>query len=201
MNRPLRIAAFAGSTRRGSLNRKLIARLAELAAEEHASRAEIDVIDLRGYPLPIYDGDTQARDGIPHAAVAIHDRIAAADAVIVAIPEYNGGYPALFKNVIDWVSRVDMFVFLSRYVGIVAASPGGGGGKRGADHTAALFANMFVTSHETLAVPAAHESVADDDQWIVSEQRDRVARWLTEFIAAASARVVAQEQAKAGEQP
>ncbi len=181
---PLRIGGLAGSNRRGSLNRRLLRTTLDALAA--LPDVEVEHLDLRDHPMPLYDGDLQARDGIPPTAQALHDRIAAVDALVVANPEYNGGYPALFKNAVDWTSRVDIFVFHPRYVGLLSATPGKGGGVRGIEHTRSLFANMFVTTHpEALAVPAAHDALGGDA--LPDDVTERVATWAGEFEAAARA--------------
>lgn len=181
----LRIAGFASSLRTGSLNRQLLDRALEAVAD--IGGVETDLIDLRRFRLPLYDADLQARDGIPPAAHDLHDRIAACDALVVANPEYNGGYPALFKNLVDWVSRIDMFVFHPRYVGLLSATPGKGGGARGIEHTRALFTNIFVTSHdEGFALPRA-DQVLGDEHWPHSEAKPLLERWAEGFVDAAVA--------------
>ena len=189
MDRPLRIAGLASSNRRGSLNRRLLDRALAAVEAVEGTTVEIDRIDLRSHPLPLYDADQHARDGIPAAARAIHDRIAAADALLVANPEYNGGYPALFKNVVDWVSRIDMFVFHPRYVGLLSASPGKGGGRRGIEHTRELFTNIFVTSHpQAFTLPGADHAFEDGD-WADAELAEGMAEWADGFVTAAVAHV------------
>jgi NAD(P)H-dependent FMN reductase len=89
------------------------------------------VIDLADYPMPLYDGDDEAEHGQPVAAVALHDRLAGVDGLIVVSPEYNGGPSALLKNAIDWVTRVDRAVLKPLLIGLAAASPGPGGGLTG----------------------------------------------------------------------
>lgn len=177
MTETLRVAALAASNRQGSLNRRLLAAV----ADELAARSiEVDVIDLRALPLPIYDADLQARDGMPPEATALHERLAAVDGVVFAVPEYNGGYPALLKNAIDWISRVDMFVLHPRYVGLAAATPGRGGGQRGLEHLRALLANMFVTTHDDLlTVPAADTALAEV---LAEELAGRISSWVEGYV-------------------
>ena len=97
-----KILAFAGSLREGSLNKKLLALAVEGARE---ADAEVTVIDLRDYPMPIYDGDLEASDGIPENARRIHALLEANDGLLVATPENNYSLSAVLKNTIDWVSR------------------------------------------------------------------------------------------------
>lgn len=190
---PLRIATIAASNRAASWNRVLLARVIESIGRIDPS-VVIDEIDLRAFPLPLYDGDLQDRDGIPHAAQVIHDRVKEADGVVFAIPEYNGGYPALFKNTIDWVSRLDMLLFQPRYVGLISATPGGGGGARGLVHTKALFDNIFVTTHEDhLPLPAAHHALGADAS---PEELDaRIDAWVTSYLAGVRAHRAVQAAA------
>src|SRR5205085_11956536 len=129
----LKILVIPGSLRSGSLN----ARLAATAAHELAqSGVEVTRISLSDFPLPIYDGDLQARSGVPKNAVNLKRMIGAHHGVLIVTPEYNSSVPALVKNTIDWVSRVQDphesrgQVFRERAFAIAAASGGRLGGTR-----------------------------------------------------------------------
>ena len=129
----LKIAIIPGSLRSGSLN----AKLAAVAAHELAlAGAEITRISLADFPLPIYDGDLQAKSGVPKNAVNLKRMIGAHHGVLIVTPEYNSSVPALVKNTIDWVSRVQDrhetrgHVFRERAFAIAAASGGRLGGSR-----------------------------------------------------------------------
>jgi chromate reductase len=98
-----RILVFAGSIRTGSHN----ARLAALAAKELAlAGTEVTRISLEDYPLPLYDGDDEAKSGVPANAVKLKQMMGAHQGVFIASPEYNASVTPLLKNTIDWVSRV-----------------------------------------------------------------------------------------------
>jgi NAD(P)H-dependent FMN reductase len=98
-----KILVFAGSIRTGSFN----ARLAALAAKELAlAGADVTRISLEDYPLPIYDGDTEAESGAPAHARSLKDMMASHQGVFIASPEYNASITPLLKNTIDWISRV-----------------------------------------------------------------------------------------------
>src|ERR1700686_1679612 len=127
----LKILVIPGSLRTGSLN----ARLAAVAALELVqSGAEVPRISLSDFPLPIYDGDLQAKSGMPKHAVNLKRMISAHHGVLIVTPEYNSSVPALLKNAIDWVSRVQDGgetrgqVFAERAFAIAAASHGRLGG-------------------------------------------------------------------------
>ena len=123
----LKILVIPGSLRTGSLN----ARLAAVAAHELAqSGADVTRISLADYPLPIYDGDLQAKSGVPRHAVNLKRMLSAHHGVLIVTPEYNSSVPPLVKNTIDWVTRVrakgetGLEVFKSRVFAISGASPG-----------------------------------------------------------------------------
>ena len=120
----MRLVGFAGSLRRGSFNRKLIA--AAAGAMPEGSALEVLSID----EVPLYNADVEERDGIPASVAAIKNEIAAADGLVIATPEYNGGIPGIAKNVIDWVSRPasdQARVTYGKPVAIMGATPGGMG--------------------------------------------------------------------------
>ena len=129
----LKILVIPGSLRSGSLN----ARLAAVAALELAQiGAEVTSVSLSDFPLPIYDGDLEAKSGVPKHAVNLKRMIGAHHGVLIVTPEYNSSVPALVKNTIDWVSRVQDpheargEVFRGRVFAIAAASGGRLGGSR-----------------------------------------------------------------------
>jgi NAD(P)H-dependent FMN reductase len=129
----LKILVIPGSLRSGSLN----AKLAAVAAHELAQAgAEVSRISLADFPLPIYDGDLQAKSGVPKHAVNLKRMIGAHHGVLIVTPEYNSSVPPLVKNTIDWVSRVQDphevrgQVFRDRVFAIAAASGGRLGGSR-----------------------------------------------------------------------
>jgi len=125
----MKILAFAGALRSASLNRKLVA----LAVEALSGQAaEVDLLDLREVPMPPYDGDIEAKDGLPEGARAFKQRIAACDALLICSPEYNWSIPGTLKNVIDWASRGDGNPFKGKAGQLMGASPGPYGAVRSA---------------------------------------------------------------------
>ncbi len=137
----VRLLALAGSMRKASLNRKLLAVAVKTA---QAGGAEVDVADLRELALPLYDGDLEEAEGPPEAAVRFKARIAAADGLLIASPEYNHSFPGVLKNAIDWASR-------DRSEGSLMGKPAtiiGAGGRAGT-------ARAQMQLHETLAETGA----------------------------------------------
>lgn len=118
----MKILAFAASNSSRSINRELAAHVAGLA-----KAAEIEVLDLNHYEMPLYSEDREQHDGPPAAARAFVARINAADALVIAYAEHNGAFTAAYKNVVDWASRVQRKVFAGKPTLMLAASPGPGG--------------------------------------------------------------------------
>jgi NAD(P)H-dependent FMN reductase len=129
----LKILVIPGSLRTGSLNAKLAA---TLALELAQAGAEVTRISLSDFPLPIYDGDLQAKSGVPKNAVNLKRMMGSHHGVLIVTPEYNSSVPALVKNTIDWISRVQDShetrgqVFRDRAFAIAAASGNRLGGTR-----------------------------------------------------------------------
>jgi NAD(P)H-dependent FMN reductase len=120
----IKILGISGSLRAQSYNTALIKTAQTLAGSEIV----FDVATLHG--IPLYDGDLEQREGIPHAVTHLKARIMACDGLILSTPEYNNGIPGVFKNAIDWLSRPAneiASIFGGRPVAVIGASQGGFG--------------------------------------------------------------------------
>ena len=118
------IVGVCGSLRRGSFNLKLL----QAAVAAAPAGSTIDIVSIRD--IPLYDGDVDAEQGPPASVRDLKDRIAAADGVLLATPEYNHSLPGVLKNAIDWASRPPADiprVFRGRPIAIMGASAGQGG--------------------------------------------------------------------------
>jgi len=130
---PIKLLALSGSSRRESLNQRLLD-IAVLGAT--ALGAEVSKLRLSHLQLPIYDGDWESEHGLPQSAVRLKSMIAEHQAVLIATPEHNGGYSALLKNALDWASRPTgsdpsgLGCFRGKIAALVSASPGLLGGIR-----------------------------------------------------------------------
>lgn len=120
----MKLLAYAATYHSTSINRALVTYAASLVPG-----ADVEVLDLNDFSLPLYTQDVEARDGIPEAAQRFYDRIGAADAIAISFAEHNGSYTAAYKNLYDWTSRIDSKVFQGKPVVIMATSPGPRGGK------------------------------------------------------------------------
>jgi chromate reductase, NAD(P)H dehydrogenase (quinone) len=142
-----KVLVVTGNARLDSVNRKLAR--ATVEALRHAG-VEATLADLRDFPMPIYDGDLEAGEGMPPAAKALKQLAREHDGFAIASPEYNGSFPALLKNALDWISRPEpgdrpLEVFRGKVAAILSASPGPGGGKRGLHQLRELLEMMSVT--------------------------------------------------------
>lgn len=164
-----RILAFAGSARRASLNKQLVRAAAGRVRE---LGAEVSLIDLADYPIPLYDGDLEADSGVPENAVKLRDLMLEHDALLLACPEYNGSITPLLKNAIDWTSRPAgeagaLAAYRGKIAGLVSASPGALGGMRGLVHVRAILTGIGVhVIPQEVAVGSAHKAFSEDGSFV-----------------------------------
>ena len=123
----MKLLIFAGALRADSANKKLAREALRLAQE---IGAEGEFIDLKDYPMPLYDGDIETGTGIPQTTKDLGEKVLAADALVIATPEYNASMPAVLKNTIDWLSRLRPMPLNNKPLLLLAASPGALGGIR-----------------------------------------------------------------------
>lgn len=129
-----RLLFISGSTREKSFNKRL-AKLGERIADANGLAGTF--ADLGDYPMPIYNGDLEASEGIPENARKLKALMKVHSGIFIASPEYNASFSPLLKNAIDWVSHtrdegeVPLEVYKTRVFALGAASPGGMGGLRG----------------------------------------------------------------------
>ena len=167
MSQP-RILAFGGSLRKGSFNQKLATIAAGHARE---AGADVTLIALRDFRMPIYDADLEESEGMPENGAKLKALFASHDGLLISSPEYNSGMTGALKNAIDWVSRVTspdekpLSVFTGKTAAIVSASPGGYGGSRSLAQLRPLLENIHVTVvKEQLSVAKANEAFDDQDR-------------------------------------
>ncbi len=155
-----KILAFAGSARRESLNKKL---LAVVVQATRAAGGEVTHIDLNDYPLPVYHGDLEDEQGMPENAAKLVRLITEHAALLIASPEYNSLITPLLKNTIDWCTRADPNPLVGKVAAVVSASPGMFGGVRSAQLARHLLTHLgchVVPAQCT--VPHADEAFAPD---------------------------------------
>ncbi|AWL12646.1 Non-specific serine/threonine protein kinase [Saliniradius amylolyticus] len=174
----IKILAFSGSARKESFNHKLV-KIAAAAAER--AGADVQVINLGSYPMPLMNQDLEQESGVPEAAKELKALITEADGLLIASPEYNSAFSPLLKNCIDWVSRPTydnepmLSAYRGKYAGIMSASPGGLGGMRGLVFLRMLLQNIGVTVlPQQHAVSGAGSAFTDNGQLSDSQQQQTI---------------------------
>ena len=156
-----KILAFAGSTRKGSLNKKLIDIAAKMASEQGG---DVTLLDLDDYPLPLFNEDLE-KEGTPENAAKVKQLFLDHHGLLIASPEYNSSITPDVKNTIDWVSRraegePRLAAYQNKVALLLSASPGALGGLRGLVHLRSILGNIGVlVMPEQIAVPNGFEEL------------------------------------------
>jgi NAD(P)H-dependent FMN reductase len=174
-----KILCVCGSSRRDSLNQKLLV-IAALGATREGGA--VTHIRLRDYPLPYYDGDLEAAHGPPQQALALKELLAQHHALLIATPEYNGGYSGLLKNALDWMSRPTqadpsgLQGFSGKFAALVSASPGALGGLRSQIALQMALSKLgLLVIPDAFALSHAHEAFDESGQ-LKDPTSDQLAR-------------------------
>jgi chromate reductase len=188
MSRTPKILAFAGSTREASYNKKVL-RIAASAAQ--AAGAEVTLIDLRDFPMPLFDEDVERVEGAPEAAVRLKRLMVEHDGFLIASPEYNSSISGVLKNSFDWVSRPvpnepPLVAFRGKTAILLSASLGGLGGLRGLVHIRSILNNVGATVlPDQVAIAKAQEAIDERGSLKDPKQQEAVealGRTLARFV-------------------
>ena len=156
-----KILAFAGSTRVESFNKKLV-KIAAMGARK--AGAQVTYVDLKDFPMPLYDGDLEIQQGLSDNVKKFRALLMGHDGLLISAPEYNSGISGVLKNTIDWASRplpgeVSLACFVGKVAVIMSASPGELGGLRGLVQVRSILSNIQVlVLPEQVAIPKANEA-------------------------------------------
>lgn len=172
MTKKVKILAFAGSLRKQALSKRVVK--TAIKGAENAG-AEVTYVDLRDYPMPIYNLDDHEKSGFDEPALRLQGLFTQHDGFLIATPEYNGSLSAALKNAIDWVSRPsDLYprsaVFAGKFAAIMASSPGSLGGVRSLAHLRGVLTSVSVNVlPQEIAVAFAEEKFTGDDEEMIDE--------------------------------
>ncbi len=173
----MHIVAFAASTSSRSINKQLVRYAATLLADGLiGDDVTADLIDIGDYEMPIYSADRQEAGGIPEPAHRFHGRIAGCDALIISFAEHNGSYTAAYKNLYDWVSRVDRKVYQEKPVVMLSTSPGGRGGAGVLEQAMTAAERQGADVRAGLSVPHFHDNFDIEAGRIVDDGLDQAFR-------------------------
>jgi len=152
-----KVVTIAGTSSQKSINKVLIEYVSNLMED-----VEIIPIDLNDYILPMYGVDFEAENGISTAVKRLDEIINTADAFIISLAEHNGSYTAVFKNVIDWLSRLNIKIWREKPMLLMATSPGGRGGKTVLQSATAYFPFLGARIIETFSLPSFYDNFKED---------------------------------------
>ena len=173
-----KILAFSGSLRAGSYNQKLVKLAADAARN---AGAEVTLISLRDFRLPLFDEDLEAEQGKPESAKELKALFLSHDSLLIASPEYNSMITPALKNAFDWVSRADsadepmLSALAGKTAAILSASPGGYGGARSLGFLRPFLTNVKIeVIQEEFSLPKAHEAFSDEGNLLNPEHAAKV---------------------------
>ncbi len=186
-----KLLAFAASRRQGSYNQAILDAAVDGA---RAAGAEVTLVYLRDYDLPMFDEDEERVSGIPAAAQAFKELMMSHDGFLIACPEYNSSYPALFKNLVDWVSRRQgdeavLAAFKGKVAGIMAASQGAMGGMRALTVLRMLLENVGTLVLPTQRAVGGVHKLLDEQGKVVDEKTLKLLHALGAEVADAAGRL------------
>ena len=167
----MKLLAFAASSSSESINRKLATYAASLV-----DNAQVEVLDLNDYEMPIFSVDREKVLGQPEQAQAFMLKIKNSDAVIISFAEHNGSYSAAYKNIFDWCSRISAKVYQGKPMVLLSTSPGQGGA--GSVLAAAVNSMQFFDGHVkgSLSVPGFYDNFDVDAGKLTNQDLDNKLR-------------------------
>jgi chromate reductase, NAD(P)H dehydrogenase (quinone) len=163
------ILAFSGSNSSKSINHLLLTYAVSLI-ENH----EVKLIDLRDYDVPIFSTDLETNEGLPKNIKDLEKLISKYDVLMIALPEHNGSMSSFFKNILDWLTRVNHQFLKNKKLVLLSTSPGKHGAKFGLEHTASILPRFGGELIDTYNLGSFYDTVnlengfelKDDGKWI-----------------------------------
>lgn len=169
----MKIIAFAGSNSTKSINKKLATYATTLF-----NNAEIEILDLNDYEMPLFSVDREAASGHPQLAHHFLDKIASADAIVLSLAENNGNYSTAFKNLFDWCSRIRKDVFQDKPMLLMATSPGARGGKSVLEIASSNLPRYGAQVRSVFSLPSFFENFDTENHKISNAELDQQLRQL-----------------------
>lgn len=170
-----KIIAFAGSNSKKSINKQLVTYASSLLGG-----IEVSVLDLNDYPLPIYGVDKEAESGIPENAAIFLEKIKEADGIAVSLAEHNGNFTVAFKNIIDWMSRIEQKIWHNKPMLLLSTSPGGRGGASSMAIAKNGFPHMGANVIADFSLPKFHDNF-NDGRIVNEEFNEKIKEAVTTF--------------------
>jgi chromate reductase, NAD(P)H dehydrogenase (quinone) len=151
-----KIIAFGATNHTKSINKKLAVYTANLF-----QNSEIEVLDLNDYEMPIYSVEREQKNGIHALAIDFYEKLVSADLIVISFAEYNGTYTTAFKNIFDWISRVNPRTFQNKKMVLLATSPGERGGQTVLENAVNRFPRHGANIVGAFHLPSFHKNFQD----------------------------------------
>ena len=148
-----KILVFAGSSSKTSINKQLA-----VYAGQQFQNAELDILDLNDYEMPVFSVDKEKENGIHNLAHDFYNKIGTADLIVLSLAEHNGAYSSAFKNILDWTSRINNKTFQQKPMLLLATSPGARGGATVLDIASKRFPFQGAEVKGTFSLPTFFEN-------------------------------------------
>lgn len=167
----MKIVGLAGSNSSTSINKTLVAFAAGLF-----ENADVSIYSMRDFEMPLFGVDLEKEIGQHPIAQKFLDIISEADILVVSLPENNGSYSSAFKNVFDWASRIRKDVFQQKPTLLMAASPGGRGGKSVLELASSNLPRYGMEIKEVFSFPTFYQNFNLEDNQIVNPELEKELR-------------------------
>ena len=153
-----KIVSFGASSIKNYINSKL----AYFAANQ-ISKANVQPLDLNDFEMPIFSIDREMGLGIPSLAYDFKEHIKYSDGIIISFAEHNGAYSVAFKNIFDWISRIEKYIWFNRPMFLLATSPGRHGGKSVLDVAVNRFKRMNKNAIFSFSLPSFNINFSENE--------------------------------------
>lgn len=153
-----KLVAFGASSSKQSINKVF----ANFAAQQ-VSNAQVNLLDLNDFEMPIYSVDREQENGVHPLAIQFKEELKKADGIVISFAEHNGAYTTAFKNIFDWISRIDQNVWFNRPMFLLATSPGARGGQTVLDIAVNKFKFMNNNTIVNFSLPSFHQNFSEED--------------------------------------
>ncbi|MDH3381079.1 MAG: NAD(P)H-dependent oxidoreductase [Flavobacteriaceae bacterium] len=152
-----KVMVFGGSNSKTSINKKLA-----IYAASFLKNTAIEVVDLNNFPLPLFGVDIEEEQGIPMEAYNFNEKLKEVDGFIISLAEHNGSYTVAFKNLLDWVSRINVKVWKDKPMLLLSTSPGVRGGKSVLENAKNRFPYLGAQIISTFSLPSFSDNFNND---------------------------------------
>lgn len=153
----MKILAFGASNSSQSINQRFA-----IWAGQEIEADQLEIIALQTFEMPIYGVDREQSEGIPKEALNFKAKVEEADGIIVSLTEHNGSYTAAFKNITDWVSRIEKGTWSNKPMLLLATSPGPRGGQTVLNTAVSAFPYQGAQVSGSFSLPSFHKNFDDE---------------------------------------